>query len=206
MNIISKVVGDLQENCYIVFENKDAVVIDPGADAQKIMNILKEKDLHLTHILLTHGHFDHIGAVGEIKRQTGAQLCIHFDDSDMLKSPDKNLSVFVGGSFQTDAADLYLYDGQIIETGGMRIKVIATPGHTPGGVCFEIGDSLFSGDTLFRFSVGRTDFPGSSAVKLDNSLTQVLGNLKKNYFVYPGHGPATTLDEEKENNPFLRGR
>ena len=206
MNIISKVVGDLQENCYIVFENNIAVVIDPGADAGKIFNVLKEKNLKTTHILLTHGHFDHIGAVGEIKRQTGAKLCIHFDDSDMLKSPDKNLSVYVGGSFHTDAADMYLYDGQIIETGGMQIKVITTPGHSPGGVCFEIGDSLFTGDTLFRLSVGRTDFPGSSTAKLDHSVTQVLGKLKKNYFVYPGHGPTTTLDEEKELNPFMRGR
>lgn len=206
MNIISKVVGDLQENCYIVFENNIAVVIDPGADAGKILNVLKEKDLKATHILLTHGHFDHIGAVGEIKRQTGAQLCIHFDDSDMLTSPDKNLSVYLGGSFHTDAADMYLYDGQVIETGGMQIKVIATPGHTPGGVSFEIGDSLFTGDTLFRLSVGRTDFPGSSTVKLNNSVSQVLGNLEKNYFVYPGHGPATTLDEEKQYNPFMRGR
>jgi hydroxyacylglutathione hydrolase len=205
MNIISKVVGELQENCYIVFENNEAVVIDPGADARVILSIIEEKGLHLTHILLTHGHFDHIGAVGEIKRQTGALLCIHFDDSDMLKSPDKNLSVFLGGSYITDPADMYLYDGQIIETGGMSIRVIATPGHTPGGVCFEMGDSLFTGDTLFRLSVGRTDFPGSSAAKLSNSL-QVLGKLTKNYFVYPGHGPATTLDDEKEYNPFMRGR
>jgi glyoxylase-like metal-dependent hydrolase (beta-lactamase superfamily II) len=206
MNIISKVVGDLQENCYIVYEKKDAVVIDPGADAQKILDILKEKDLNLTHILLTHGHFDHIGAVGEIKSRTGAQICIHFDDSDMLVSPQKNLSVFIGETLETYPADMYLYDGQIIETGGMRIKVLATPGHTPGGVSFEIGDNLFTGDTLFRLSVGRTDFPGSSTVKLNHSLTEVLGNLKKNYFVYPGHGPASTLDEEKEYNPFMRIR
>ncbi len=205
MNVITLTVGGLQENCYLVYENKDAVAIDPGEDAQYIMDTIEKNGLHLTHILLTHGHYDHIGAVQELKDKTGAKICIHMEDAVMLKSARKNLSISAGTPSVTYNPDLFLYDGQIIKTGGMSIRVIHTPGHTPGGVCFAVGDALFTGDTLFNLSVGRTDFPGGSTAKLDHSVNQILKNLDKNYNVYPGHGPSSTLDIERKNNPFMRG-
>lgn len=205
MKVLTMTVGSLLENCYLVYEGPEAVVIDPGADAQDILDTIRKNGLKLTHILLTHGHYDHIGAVQELKDRTGAKICIHMDDAEMLKSARKNLSISVGTPSVTYSPDMLLYDGQVIETGGMSIQVIHTPGHTPGGVCFAVGDNLFTGDTLFNRSVGRTDFPGGSAVQLGRSMNDVLGNISQNYIVYPGHGPFSTLDYEKKNNPFMRG-
>jgi Zn-dependent hydrolases, including glyoxylases len=204
MEVIAMPVGMIQENCYIVYEGKDAVVIDPGDDADRILSKIQEKGLKVSHILLTHGHFDHIGAVQEVKRQTGAEICIHADDADMLISADKNLSHIIGMPFTSEKADTLLTDGQTIRTGSLEIEVIATPGHTPGGVCFAIGDCLFSGDTLFNGSIGRTDFPRSSLAALNESLKKLKG-LDTDYTVYPGHGPATTLMTEKNSNIFMRG-
>jgi glyoxylase-like metal-dependent hydrolase (beta-lactamase superfamily II) len=205
MKVLTLTVGSMMENCYIVYENVEAVAIDPGADARDILDTLKKNGLKLTHILLTHGHYDHIGAVQELKDKTDAKICIHLDDADMLKSARMNLSISVGSPAVTYSPDMLLYDGQIIETGKMSIQVIHTPGHTPGGVCFAIGDNLFTGDTLFNRSVGRTDFPGGSAEQLGRSMNNVLKKLSKNYIVYPGHGPFSSLDYEKKNNPFMRG-
>jgi glyoxylase-like metal-dependent hydrolase (beta-lactamase superfamily II) len=205
MKVLTLTVGSMMENCYLVYEKKQAVVIDPGADAGDILDALKKNDLKVTHILLTHGHYDHIGAVQELKDITGAKICIHQDDAEMLKSARLNLSMTMGSPAVTYNPDIFLYDGQIIETGGMSIRVIHTPGHTPGGVCFEIGENLFTGDTLFNRSVGRTDFPGGSIEQLNRSMNNVLKKISKDYIVYPGHGPFTTLDYEKKNNPFMRG-
>lgn len=204
MEVIRIPVGMIGENCYIAYEEKSAVVIDPGDDADRILEKIKEKDLNVSHILLTHGHFDHIGALDEIKRQTGALICIHTKDAEMLTNPDKNLSVMMGMPFTTAAADTLLEDGQTIQTDSMEIKVIATPGHTPGGVCFIMGDYMFSGDTLFEGSIGRTDFPGSSLMEMNESIKK-LKNLDAEYVVYPGHGPSTTLSAEKKCNMFMRG-
>lgn len=198
-------VGSMLENCYLVYEKREAVVIDPGADAKEIMDTLSKNDLKLTHILLTHGHYDHIGAVQELKDMTGAKICIHMEDADMLKSARKNLSILIGTPAVTYSPDIFLYDGQVIETGGMSISVIHTPGHTPGGVCFAIGENLFTGDTLFNRSVGRTDFPGGSSLELGRSMNEKLKKIDINYIIYPGHGPFTTLDYEKKNNPFMKG-
>ncbi|MEI6102251.1 MAG: MBL fold metallo-hydrolase, partial [Eubacteriales bacterium] len=188
----------------IAYEGADAVVIDPGDEGDRIHEVLREKGLKVSHILLTHGHFDHIGALEALKKDTGALICIHEDDAEMLMSADKNLSRIVGLPFKTVKADMLLADGQTIGAGGMTIKVIHTPGHTQGGVCFEIGDCLFTGDTLFYQSIGRTDFPGSSLPMLNKSLQKLIG-LDGDYTVYPGHGPSTMLDAEKQTNAFLRG-
>ena len=204
MKVITLTVGSMMENCYLVYEKEKAVVIDPGADAKDILDVIAKNGLKLTHILLTHGHYDHIGGVQELKDSTGAKICIHMDDAEMLKSARMNLSITAGSPSVTYSPDVFLYDGQVIETGGMSIRVLHTPGHTPGGACFEIGENLFTGDTLFNRSVGRTDFPGGSTEQLNRSINNVLKKMTKDYVVYPGHGPFTTLDYEKKNNPFMR--
>lgn len=204
MEVFTMPVGMLAANCYIVYEGKNAVLIDPGDEADRILEKVREKGLAVSHILLTHGHFDHIGAVEEVKRQAGAQVCIHTGDADMLTSADKNLSRMIGMPYATAGADTLLSDGEVILTGGLEIKVIATPGHSPGGVCFAAGDCLFTGDTLFQGSAGRTDFPGSSTAILSESL-QKLNTMSGDFKVFPGHGPSTTLEAEKRSNPFMRG-
>ena len=203
MQIISKVLGALQTNCYFVINGSQAIIIDPGAQPSVIKKVIDENKLTVTHILLTHGHSDHIGAVGEIKDCTGAKICIHADDADMLTDPKKNLSVYMGEPYTTYKADIILRDGDEFEAAGMRVKVIHTPGHTPGGVCYIIENEMFTGDTLFNMSIGRADFPGSSPEALDNSVVNVLGKIEKNYRVYPGHGPASALQQEQLMNPYM---
>ncbi len=204
MQIISVVTGAMLENTYIVFDGstKQAVVVDPGDDAQRIMTQIDKNGLNVTHILLTHGHADHIGAVDALRAQYGAKVAIHEGDADMLTSDQKNLSCFIGAPFTVGPADILLRDGDKIALGDGCIDVMHTPGHSPGSVCFLAGDFMFSGDTLFAGSIGRTDFPGSSMDEMRASL----GNLKAlevDYEVYPGHGGATTLAEEKASNPYF---
>ncbi len=204
MEVLTMPVGMLAANCYIVYEGQDAVVIDPGGDADRILEKVREKGLAVSHILLTHGHFDHIGAAEEVKRETGAKVCIHAGDADMLTSADRNLSRMIGMPYAAAGADTLLSGGEMIRAGGLEINVITTPGHSPGGICFAVEDCLFTGDTLFQGSAGRTDFPGGSIKTLNESLKK-LKDMEGAYTVYPGHGPATTLDAEKGSNMFLRG-
>jgi len=204
MKIITCTTGALAENCYIIYDSKVAAVIDPGDDADVILDIIDKNGLEVKYILLTHGHFDHIGAVKEIKDKTGALVCIHKEDAFMLVDSAKNLSSFMGELFKTDEADILLRDGSVIDLDGIEIKVLHTPGHTPGGVCYLAGDVMFSGDTLFFMSIGRSDFPYSDPGALDHSLNCVIKSLEKDYKVYPGHGDPTTLSFEKCNNPYLR--
>lgn len=207
MKIITLQTGELFVNCYIVFKEgkNEAIAIDPGGSEDKIFYKLQQNNLTITHILLTHGHFDHIGAVRAIKEKYGAKICIHKSDAAMLADPAKNLSVFIDNPVIEPSADILLQDKQMLNAGGMDVKVLHTPGHSEGSVCYMIEDALFTGDTLFYMSVGRTDFPGCSMEKMMHSLTHVLGVLKENYTVYPGHGISSTLDEEKCNNPFFNG-
>jgi|SRR5690554_1694844 glyoxylase-like metal-dependent hydrolase (beta-lactamase superfamily II) len=192
-------------NAYIVYtENKpEAVIIDPGDDIELIMDLIKEHELKLEKILLTHGHFDHIGAVKDLKERTGAQVAIHKQEADFLTDPNKNLSYIINRQIVQDPADIFLEDGDLIRVADMEFKVLHTPGHTEGGVCYKLGKVLFTGDTLFEGSVGRTDLSGGSYEQLMSSIREKLLVLDDDHLVYPGHGRQTTIGRERRENPFL---
>lgn len=200
--------GIYATNCYIIgCENTgQGVVVDPGGDAERIMQAVAKNGLDIKYIILTHGHFDHIGALKGIKDRTNAKIAIQAGDAHMLQGPGKSLAALVGSSAGTVSPDVLLKDGDRIKVGNIEMEIIHTPGHTPGGICIKIGDGvLISGDTLFAGSVGRTDLPGGDFDKLMHSIKTKLVTLPDDTKVYPGHGVATTIAREKEKNPFLTG-
>ncbi|MEG0750944.1 MAG: MBL fold metallo-hydrolase [Oscillospiraceae bacterium] len=181
-------VGMLETNCYIVSDDeKNALVIDPGANARGIIEFLEENALQCEYILLTHGHRDHTGALVRLKEATGAKVVAH--SGDVAKLPV--------------APDILVVGGDVIKCGALEFSVIETPGHTPGGICFLCGDSLFSGDTLFCDSVGRTDLDGGSFEILRHSLSTLCDLPFADLTVYPGHMQRTTLAHERACNPFI---
>ncbi len=198
-------VGPLMVNSYLVMcENtKEATVIDPGEDEDKIKRKIGGRGAKVKYILLTHGHVDHIGAVAEIQQATGAEICIHRDDVALVENAGIQASFFnlrVPAPFKINQ---YIKDGDELQVGELTFCVMETPGHSPGGVCYLCQDHLFAGDTLFQQSIGRTDFPGGSHQQLLNSISKKLLILPDRTKVYPGHGPATTIGNEKRFNPFL---
>ena len=203
MKLEQVVVGDLGVNCYIVSceQTKKAAVIDPGENGQTILEKIKNVDV--VAIINTHGHADHIGANKMIKDVTKADIFIHRDDAMMLLEPRLNLSIFLGNEIKSYAADRIVESGDTIAIGNIALKVIHTPGHTKGGICLYTDGILFSGDTLFAESVGRTDFPGGSMRELMKSVTEKLLILPENTKVLPGHGAATTIGWERSHNQFL---
>lgn len=201
-----RAMGAMGANCYLFScaESKNAVVIDPGADGKRIYRWILEKGLKVEYILLTHGHIDHIGAVDELRELLGdVKVGIHEGDAGMLTDGKKNLSSYFGPGLSLKKADLLLSDGQELMIGKEQLKVIATPGHSPGSVCFLCSDGLISGDTLFAGSIGRTDFPGGSMDQLLSGVKNKLLLLPENTRVFPGHGEETSIGEEKRDNPFL---
>ncbi|MDR3543355.1 MAG: MBL fold metallo-hydrolase [Desulfosporosinus sp.] len=201
-----RALGALGANCYLYacMESKKAAIIDPGADGKKIYQWVLEKGLTVDYILLTHGHVDHIGAVDELRVLLGAVLVgIHAGDAEMLTDAKKNLSSFVGSNVVLKNADFLLQDGQDLSVGKQLLKVISTPGHSPGCVCFLSPEGLFSGDTLFAGSIGRTDFPGGSLDQLLRGVKGKLLILPEDTRVFPGHGEETSIGEEKRDNPYL---
>ena len=199
------VAGHMQANCYIIGcpATGEAAVVDPGGDADRILARLKARGLRLRYIILTHGHVDHIAALGEVRDATGAEVLIHAGDAEMLTDPTRNLSFFMGRRLRFSPAERLLADGDTIEVGTVRLEVVHTPGHTPGGICLKTDDLVITGDTLFAGSVGRSDFPGGNHRQLIRSIKERLLCLPGHTRVYPGHGPETTIEEEKRYNPFL---
>lgn len=205
MKIERVVVGALQTNAYLVADdNGVAAVIDPGGDAQLIEEAAEEHGFKLARILLTHGHPDHLFAAGELQKSHNLDLVIHKNDVDQMTNNMELASLFYDmRQFIEPKFTQYINDGDIIEVGDLEFQVIHTPGHTPGGVSY-LGDSmLFSGDTLFAGSVGRTDLPGGSFDDLMDSIRTKLFTLRDDTIVYPGHGAETSIGTEKQFNPFV---
>lgn len=199
-------VGNLEANCCIIGceETRQAAVVDPGDEVERVLERLGNLGLKVSAIILTHGHADHIGGVGQLKKATNAPVLIHALDSDMLTNPAKNLSAWIGEQLEFKPADRLLEDKDIIQVGKLTLEVLHTPGHTPGGICLLSGEHVFTGDTLFAQSIGRSDFPGGSHTTLINSIKTKLLILPEDTKVYPGHGPSTTVSKEKRLNPFLQ--
>lgn len=204
MKIITMHLGELDTSCYIAASDSgNAAVIDPADNAEHILRTLKENDLTLKLILLTHGHFDHTGAVAELKAATGAKIYIHPADADMSEDRIKNVSYLLPGYvLQPYKPDVLIDEGDSIALDEVAFTVMHTPGHTDGSVMFCTDNVIFSGDTLFSGSVGRTDFYSGSVEKQKQSLRRILA-LSGEYEIYPGHGEPTTLSQEKRFNPYL---
>lgn len=198
MNIKTIPVGQLETNCYVVVneETLACVVIDPGDESNAIMDYIESNRLRCEAIMLTHGHFDHVGAVNEILEQTGCALYINPRDEgyEVGKS---------GMKFKMPEGGKYYDDGDIIVEAGLEFKVLATPGHTPGSVCLICGGALFTGDTLFRGSCGRADLPGGSMREEMRSLKKIC-QLEGDFEVYPGHMDSSTLERERRFNHYCR--
>lgn len=192
-------------NTYLVWDekSKEAVLFDVAAPSQKLANEIRELGLNLKYLFLTHGHGDHIAGIEMIKNEFTVELGIHELDAEMLTNAQQNLSTYWNQNVVAPQADLYFKDGDKFQVGELEIKVIHTPGHTKGGVCFLIANILISGDTLFAESIGRTDLPGGDYQILLNSIKEKLFTLPGNTVVYPGHGPETTIEDEKVGNPFV---
>jgi len=208
LNILTLPLGELQTNCFIVAdsETKAAAVIDPGWDAPRVLDNLKKHAWSLKYILLTHAHFDHIGAVADLVDATGVPLALHPADLPLLHHLG-GAPLFGHRIRPSPEPSLLLQPGQVIEVGQLRFEVLFVPGHTPGHVAFHEpqAKAVFSGDVLFRQGIGRTDFPGGNMQTLLTSLRDQLLVLPDETTVFPGHGPATTIGAERKGNPFLEG-
>ncbi len=201
-----RVVGPVQTNCYFIYDEntKECVIVDPGEENSTIENYITKKELKPVAVLLTHGHFDHIGAVDFVREKYGVKAYAAAAEKATLEDAGINLSFqFPGGALSIEA-DEWLSDGQEIELLGEKVRCLLTPGHTKGGMCFYFTGSgmLFSGDTLFQQSVGRTDFPGGSMSEIVNSIRTKLFTLPDYVKVYPGHGMMTSIEDEKMMNPY----
>ena len=204
MKIKTLPLGELETNCYIASCDGEAAVIDPGADAELVLRMTEKEQSKIKYIILTHAHFDHMGAAAELAEKSGAKLVCSVTDSLALDDSAVNLSGNFMPELKTPKADIMVREGDEISFGTARLKVIETPGHTLGGICLYCEGTLFSGDTLFRRSVGRCDFPTGNGAALVNSVKEKLFVLPNDTVVYPGHGLPTTIGEEKRENPYVR--
>ncbi len=205
--IIEKLaVGPIMANCFVIGceETHEGAVIDPGAEADRIMDVVAAAGLKITRIINTHGHFDHVGANREIKAVTDAELIIHPLDAPMLAQLDQMAGAFGMSVENSPPADRTVDEGEQIQVGRLSLSVLHTPGHTPGGISLHTDGHVFVGDTLFQGSIGRTDFPGGDFDTIIRSIREKLFPLGDHVVVYTGHGPETAIGTEKQFNPFAR--
>lgn len=206
IEIKSMTLGMVATNCYLIInkETKEALLIDPADNALGISNVIEENVCTLKAILLTHGHFDHIMALNELKKRYNVPVYAHEEEEDVLKQSSLNMSGMIGQIYTTQA-DIYVKDGEHLKLAGLDIIVLHTPGHTKGGVCYYLPEEkvLMSGDTLFHCSIGRTDFPTGSMSQLVRSVKEQLFVLPDDVQVYPGHDSVTSIGYEKQYNPFF---
>ena len=201
-NIVTLALGDYQTNCYIVWAegSKTCAVIDPGYEAKRVLAEAARLGLTIEAILLTHGHFDHVGAVEELVEATGCSLWMHESDYSQFPNPTNAFFYPLANCDFTEVQ--FCEEGQVLCAGGLSFTVLHTPGHTTGSVCYRCDDALFCGDTLFAGSCGRTDLPGGELLVLRASLSR-LASLTENLKIFPGHGGSSTLEKEKTYNPYL---
>jgi len=200
-------VGKLLSNSYLVFDSelKEGVIIDAGDEAEKILRLVREHGVKVSGIYLTHGHFDHVLALRELKESLGCGFYIHKADEAILASAPSDAKLFLGiDVLPPPRPDGWLFDGQVIGVGRYSMRVIHTPGHTPGSVCFLVERYVFTGDTLFAGSIGRSDLSGGDFQQLLSSIKSKLMTLPDDFVIYPGHGPSSTMGVERRMNPFLR--
>ncbi len=209
MLVKSRAVGPIMANCYLLSEpgSPKGIVIDPGHSAESIAGWLKKEGITEVMIILTHGHFDHTNAAEGLGNSLHANILMHKADEFLLDASGDELAQAMGYFGKRPHIDSFLTDGEEIEYGNMKLKVLHTPGHSPGSICLfgeaDSGPVLFSGDTLFNLGVGRTDLPGGSWRELLSNIVEKLWVLPGNTRVLPGHGPESTIDFERANNPFL---
>ena len=210
MNLKMLTVGSLFTNCYVIWcdKTREAIVIDPGFDRQseagKVFHILKENELKVKFIVNTHGHPDHTCGNGVVKSATDASILIHKLDAGMLGRTGKELDSLFDFHVLSPIADDFLEDGDVVRFGRTVLRVLHTPGHSPGSISLVGEDCVFTGDTLFAGSIGRVDLSGGSGEEIIRSLREKLAVLPERLAVYPGHGPTSTIEREKRNNPFLQ--
>lgn len=203
MIIKGLVVGPLESNCFVIADEntKEALVVDPGDEPDRIIDFIDENNFKVKYIVCTHGHFDHVGAVSDIKNETGAKVVIHRDELEIYRST-REQALFWG--YELDPLpepDVFISDGEKLEIGNFKLEVLHTPGHSPGGICLYGEGLLITGDTVFAGSVGRTDFYGGDIEELKNSFMRLMSFPDKTK-ILPGHGPESTISKEKISNIF----
>jgi len=201
VEVKSFVIGPIETNCYVVYDTitKTGFLIDPGFFDEDVRSFIKKNNITIKNIIDTHGHSDHILANGKF----AYPILIHKDDNSFLRNPMKNLSILSGNILISPKAERLLEDGDVIEGGDIKLEVIHTPGHTPGSISLKTEDKIFTGDTLFFEGVGRTDLPGGDGKKILDSIKKRLMVFDDNIKIFPGHGPSSTIEHERKNNPFL---
>lgn len=199
------IAGLIENNMYLVMDEKshDAVLIDASQDIPELKKVVDELGANVKYILITHGHFDHIMGLNSLKKTLNAPAVICKDDLAISDNVNEFTRLFGVPDIVPPTYEKFVKDGDVLDVGDMQIKVIQTPGHTEGGVCYLIGENLFSGDTLFKQSVGRTDLFGGNLEKIRHSVKEVLFKLDENIKVFPGHGPITTIAYEKKYNEII---